>query len=56
MVPVPPPPPVADGSNRTTLSVLVEAVFGLPAAFAAAPAGTLTTTVPADVIPVTATV
>ena len=41
--------------NATLLSVLVDARLALPAASVAAPAGTLTTTVPAPVIPDTAT-
>ncbi len=43
-------------SRVTTLSVLVEAAFGFPAVSVAAPAGTLATTVPFPVIPVTVTV
>ena len=39
----------------TVLSVLVDARLALPAASVAAPAGTLTTTVPVPVIPDTAT-
>jgi len=39
----------------TLLSVLVEAVFGLPAASCATPAGMLAITVPALLMPLTAT-
>ena len=42
-------------SNATVLSVLVDARLRLPAASVAAPAGTLTTTLPAPLIPDTAT-
>src|SRR4029077_12047453 len=41
--------------KATLLSVLVDAMLALPAASVAAPAGTLTTTVPVPVIPDTAT-
>src|SRR5947207_1719465 len=43
-------------SKLTLLSVLVEAVFRLPAASCATPAGVLAFTVPAAVMPLTATV
>src|SRR5438034_6009445 len=44
------------GSNVTVLSVLVEAVFPLPAASVAPPAGIVAITVPPVVGPLTATV
>ena len=50
---------VTDGgvpSNRTALSVLVEAALALPRTSTATPAGTLATTVPVPCIPLTETV
>ena len=43
------------GVKVTLLSVLVEAVFRLPAASCATPAGMLASTVPEEVMPLTAT-
>ena len=44
-----------DGLYVTVLSVLVDTRLALPAVSVAAPAGTLTTTLPVPVIPDTAT-